>query len=357
MSTMAPSYFARVAPVSMIFALGASLSCAVVSCSGGGFDPPSKVASVRVLASRVDKPYAAPGDTVNLEVLAFDGRKVQPEPMRISWVPTACINPRNDAYYGCFAALGGGGRNGDAGAGDAGGGGMKGGSLPTGVDLTPFLPSGPKLSITLPVDIIDTHPHVEGAADPYGLAVAFNIACAGHVELLPIDPNNINPQSPPIGCFDKDHNRLGADDYVIGFTRVFAYATRTNANPVIDHVTFAGATVDPNAGVTVGLCASGAACPENSIDVVVPSSSQEPNPGDVDQNGVIQGEQIWVDYFTTDGSFGSDARLLYDAKSGAVPGTENKYSAPDKAAEGSLWVVVHDNRDGTSWLQIPLHVQ
>ena len=54
-----------------------------------------------------------------------------------------------------------------------------------GVDLTPFLPHGPTYEVTLPADIITSHPKVEGAAAPYGLVIVFNIACAGHIEIEP----------------------------------------------------------------------------------------------------------------------------------------------------------------------------
>ena len=338
--------------------LGALATCATCSTSscGGGFDAPSKIESVRILASRADKPYAAPGDTVNVEVLAYDARPTKPEPMRISWLPTPCINPKNDAYYGCFAALAGLGapQDGGAGAGPRSGGGL----LAPGVDLTPFLPSGPTFSFTMPADIIAKHVPAPGAPAPYGLAIVFNIACAGHLEFVAIQSDN--PQTPPIGCFDQNHNPLGSDDYVLGFTRVYSYATLTNANPVIDHVEFLNAPADPSAGLTVTRCAqdsSGTDCPANEIDVIVPPSSQELNPGDTDANGVMRHEQIWVDYFATEGQFGSDARLLYDAASGQVSGTANKYFAPNDPATGTLWVVAHDNRGGTNWEALPLHVQ
>ena len=36
-----------------------------------------------MLAIQADKPYAAPGETVNLDILAYDGRSSQPSPMRV----------------------------------------------------------------------------------------------------------------------------------------------------------------------------------------------------------------------------------------------------------------------------------
>jgi hypothetical protein len=86
---------------------------AALSCAPSGFQDEAFINSVRILASAADKPYAKPGDTVNLSVLAFDGRPIKPEPMKIFWLPFVCKDPLNDAYYGCFgqiaSGMGGGG--------------------------------------------------------------------------------------------------------------------------------------------------------------------------------------------------------------------------------------------------------
>jgi hypothetical protein len=211
----------------------------------------------------------------------------------------------------------------------------------------------------VPADIIDKHPPVPGAADPYGLVVLFNIACAGHVEVVDIDPA-AGPQSVPIGCFDENHVKLGPSEYVIGFTRIYAYANRTNANPVIQDVLSNGASIkagdldDPTTGLHLAPCTD--QCASVSLDVVVPQSSQETNPGDTDPNGTQAKEEIWVDYFATDGNLGAEARLLYDTRHGHIPGTDIGYTPPTTPKDGFLFIVVHDNRDGVDWRQIPLHV-
>ena len=51
---------------------------AFVACGGQGFDPQSKVDSVRMFAVRADKPYAKPGETVTMTVLR-DGQRDQVE--------------------------------------------------------------------------------------------------------------------------------------------------------------------------------------------------------------------------------------------------------------------------------------
>src|SRR5262245_28999083 len=107
---------------------GAALLAAVVASCAADFDPQNKITSVRILASRADKPYAHPGDSVALEVLAVDGRADRRRPMQIFWFPFVCINPKSDLYYACFAgapvASVDGGTLGDGGAGPEAGDGI-----------------------------------------------------------------------------------------------------------------------------------------------------------------------------------------------------------------------------------------
>ncbi len=152
---------------------------------------------------------------------------------------------------------------------------------------------------------------VPGAPAPYGLIIVFNIACAGQVWTKAIDPT-AGPQQVPIGCFDDQGNALGPDQYVIGFTRVYVYETKTNANPVIDGFFFnggekpvgdAGGGIPSPISVQMPAC-SGDNCNGVPIDMDVPQSSWAPNP-----------KMIWVDYYAT-GNLGASARLLYDQVAG-----------------------------------------
>ncbi len=313
------------------------------SCAPSGFTSPSLVNSVRILASSADKPYAKPGDTVTLTVLAYDGRASQPEPMTIYWLPVLCKNPPNDAYYACFPQFGG------ALAG--------GGSLPTGAQYR----------FTMPEDAVTSHKTSAGAPVPYGLVILFNVACAGHLRLLPIDPGNINPQTLPIGCFNAQGQELGPDDYVFGITRVYAFDTLTNANPVIDHVDVNGQTLavaaDPVGQLTTqpfSTSACAGRCQPIAIGPVVPASSQEVNPQQKDANGNPVKEEIWADFYSTFGSFGDDARLLYDSSLGSVGGpstTDVKFTPPSTSGSGLLWAIVRDDRGGASWVTVPVRVQ
>ena len=338
---------------------------AAFACGGDGFDPQSKVTSVRIFGTRVDKPYARPGETVTLEVLTTDARAAKPRPMRNFWIPTVCLNPREDLYFACFAAAanvqidGGaaatlrapfadaGTPAADAVAGPAGGGFA---SIPAGIDLSPFLPQGSTFSFQMPADAVVAR---EGIA-PYGLAIVFNIACAGQVRIAAITTQN--PQQSPIQCTDEDGVPLSSDDYVIGISRVYAYADRVNTNPVVERVTLNGVDVDLAKGITVERCTTPKLgdCPPFEIDVKVPEASWELNPGGA---AASPREQIWVTYYSDLGKFKDDARLLYDTKVGRVTESDIEYRAPKETGNGTVWAVVHDNRAGAAFVQFPILVK
>ena len=354
----------RVARLVLLLAL--AVVAALVACGGEGFDPASKVDSVRLFVVRADRPYAKPGETVTLEALLTDARKDKPRPAKLYWIPILCLNPKDDLYYLCFAPPGDAGNQ--AGAtriiplgplaaatadGGAGAGGNPFASIPTGVDLAPFLPQGPTFSFRMPEDAVQPRQ----GTDPYGLAVVFNVLCAGRIEFAPRDPEG-GPQQVPVLCTDENGVKLPPSDYVIGISRVYAWSERVNTNPLIEKITFEGNDVDPAKGVTFERCTTAKErdCKENKLDVRVPDSSWEANPADVTREGELR-EQIWVDYYSDIGKFDDEARLLFDTRVGRVSESEVKFRAPRDVADGTLWAVVHDNRGGAAWIVVPLHVR
>jgi hypothetical protein len=327
---------------------------AMASCGPSDFSPETLINTVRVMGSKATEPYAAPGDNVDLEVLAYDGRPEKAEPMKIYWLPFNCENPLNDAYYGCFTNI----FSGSAIAGDGGTGGDTDGGIPNlgallkpGVDLSAFLPTGPKYSLTVPTDAITSHPVVQGVSAPYGLVIVFNMACAGHVQLLARDSQN--PQQVPVGCFDDTGNQLTPDDYVFGYTRVYAYAADggvTNTNPVLTDVRVGGNVIDTQRGVTI---AKGTTV---DVDTDVPLSDWELTPDKQDNGGPLH-ETIYAEYFVSIGKIDDQVRILYDSIQGAVSPTNTKFEAPTDQEDGFIWIIIHDNRDGATWVQVPVHVQ
>jgi hypothetical protein len=336
-------------------------TCAAFSCSPADFESQTVVDTIRVFASRASEPRARPGDTVKVEMLAYDGRPTKPEPMTLSWLPIACVNPAGDAYYACFqpdagngADAGASGMLADAGAGavsDAGNGAAGLGSL-AGADLSSILVPGSSFSYTIPQNIIIPR---NGVSPSYGLVILFNFACGGHIELVAANLNTGNPQLIPFGCFDKNHNQLGADDFVFGFTRIYAYdQDPVEVNPSITTVDLSGGSlaVDTDSGTSapfaVPLCTS-SNCPHHPIGPVVPPS-------------LPSGTQVWADFFSTLGTFTSEARLLYDpmATLNIPSGTNDNYIAPSNLSgaqpQNFIWIVVHDDQGGANWVTVPLQV-
>jgi hypothetical protein len=307
-------------------ALPVFAAVALVAGCGNNFDPASRIASVRILAARADRPYARPGDSVQVDLLAVDGRADRSRPMALFWIPAPCINPPDDAYYACypsFEAL-----------------------FARGVDLTSALAAGPAFSFPIPADALEA-----GAA--FGSAVVFAMACAGHVQY--VGQRGPSPLGVPFACFDDGGAELGPDTFVFAYARIFVSAALTNANPVIDALTFDGQRVQPGAGITLDNCPA-APCPGTPIDVVVPADSQEIDPTNVAVDGTVAREGIWVDYYLTGGKVKYDVRVLYDAAAGRVPSAVD-LEAPAAPGEHELWAVVHDNRGGVAWLEVPIHVR
>ncbi len=330
-------------------ALAALLAASSASCLSVDFDPPSVVNGVRILASRANKPFAKPGDTVEIEVLAHDGRADRTRPMQIYWIPTACFNPPRDLYYLCFAQFAG--RQTAA----QGAGAEPALPLQPGLDLTALLPKGPKFSITLPKDVVSSHPPSPGALSPYGLGIVFNIACAGRVKLEELSDN---PQSVPLGCYDDAGKKLGADDFVIGFSRVYAYDDKTNANPVIDGLTFDGKPLGPE-GIVVDRCTKEKfkECETKKLGALVPDASWEPNDLSKGSDGQAVREQLWATFHSTIGRFDNELRLLFDPQAGRVGESENELRIPKEPGAGLVWVIVRDNRGGAAWREIPITVK
>ncbi|MDI1446016.1 hypothetical protein [Polyangium sp. 6x1] len=318
--------------------LGAVWMLGATGCNFPSFDPENQVTSVRILATRTDKPYATPGDTVNLDVLAFDGRAEKAHPMRVFWIPTVCTDPPEGAPYECYPAFAG--------------------AFPRGEDLTPRLKEGMSFSFDVPEDVLGMPgPPGPGSAPFYKTLVVFHMACTGHVEY--VGARGRGPQAVPFGCFDAERKELGPEAFMFAFSRVFVFPVLLpNSNPAIDHLTFDGKTVDPSEGITMAPCAMPEIdqCPAKPLDISVPEGSHEPDPSYRTEDGEMGKERILVDYYVTGGQV-SSTRLLYDPESGKVGSTAGDLRAPLAAGEETLFAIVRDNRGGITWLEIPFHVR
>jgi len=176
----------------------------------------------------------------------------------------------------------------------------------------------------------------------------------------------------PFDCLSDEDQVRGPDDYVAGYTQEVIYAgSSTNKNPVIDGVKFNGQTVDPSAYCLDGDCVpetaiatcdtptvphvpacSGENCTEYEWDPLLDAAKN--NEADLFQpaSGTTHGEQMWVDFYIDRGSLTSRITNLRDATLGWFDNHSTKWTAPQEKGLVNLWVVVHDNRAGTSWLRM-----
>lgn len=314
---------------------------ALVAACGEDFAPKNEVQQIRLLAAKADIPYAHVGETVNLEALAYDGRRTaERKPMRVFWFPAPCINPPGDQYYFCYAGIA---------------------QLPERQDLTPLLVESTKTSIAIPPTALDGVELRPGQTERFVTAYNFVVACAGHVERIPLK-GGLGLNQIPVACFDDETGQeLDSGSFVLGFTRVFVFDTRRNTVPVLDGVTFEGQPVDPAVGVKTGKCVEDdktGDCKTVKFNVNFPDSNAETDPDNVDSNGNVLKETIYVDWFATNGRFKTDRKVVFDGNLGRPPKTDAEYEPPRVPLTGGrVWAILHDNRGGTVWQEFPLEIQ
>jgi hypothetical protein len=190
-----------------------SLACALLAFAVAGcapsFESGSKLKSLRVLAVKKDKPYARPGETVHLNMLLDDPRTFLPDGgvsqkrFSIGWL-SGCENPSANSFSDCIDKL----KSGDV-----------TGTLGAAINTLDF-------PVTLSDHIIKDAPKsATPGQPPGGTALVFFAVCAG----------TLHPMSGNLGfgCVSPEGKTLGADDFVIGYTQIFAYEGLRNANPIV----------------------------------------------------------------------------------------------------------------------------
>jgi hypothetical protein len=321
------------APLAFLVAFGSVVSC------GSDFAPKNAVTGVRILAARAELPYAAPGESVKVRGLAHDGRTAPAAPMRTFFFPAPCVDPVGFGYYGCYRVLES--------------------LFPVGVDLTPSLVEGSEISISIPPDALASSFARPGQQERFATAYVFMVACAGHVERVP-RRSGLGENALPLGCFDAGGRQLGPEDFVLGYTRIFVFETRRNAIPALDGVVLQGQPVDLAKGIVTGRCVKDEndECKAVKLDVLFNDAAAEVDPDNIDENGKVGRETLYVDWFTTAGKFRTDRKILFDGNRGRTPKTEIDFLPPEgPITGGKIWAILHDNRGGTTWAEVPLEVQ
>lgn len=307
-------------PALLVSLLGAS------ACGGDDFDPPNQVKGVRVLAVKKSAAYAAPGETVKLDILYWDG-KSKPEEQRdveVTWF-SGCTNPAGDLYYGCYPQL------------------AELFSGPPSADKLQLVGMGKSFEVTIPSDIVSSRPAPRDGSTPYGLSYVFFTACPG--KLGPPKPGNEAASGLPIGCYDENDDPLGPDDFVAGYTSIYAYDELRNQNPVMT-----GLELDGHEGeIRVPRC-EGSKCRSYTLKALIDPKSAELDPlADPAPDGTPITEQIWVNYYVTAGTLSHPAGLVNDAIRGWNERNETGWEPPKEPGTVVIWAVVRDNRGGVDW--------
>lgn len=294
-------------------ALGALLGCQ------DAMDPGSRVTSLRVMAQRMDAPYAAPGETVHVESLARD-----PEGRSVNWAWAICENPISTDVEGCIAKISADGPS----------------QLMIGAGLE-------SVDVTVPTDALSSLPL---PARPSATVGVLSGACPGTIEFAAGNTGF------PFKCSDVESGReLALNEFVVGLKRIAVRTADRNQNPTIARITLDGAewaeddipNVTPcrATGNDFEECNSGYA---HKIRVEVTPESFETGRSEF---GEEFSEQLVVQYFATEGIFESDART--------AESPENKWAARAQSAgrDVSLWFVARDNRGGVTWASRRVHVE
>jgi hypothetical protein len=331
------------------------------SCNAASFEPGNKVTGLRVLAVKKEPSYAAPGDTVKVTLLYWDGKVPVQGERNIDVQFLSCCNPLGDLYYNCFlqptscdgvvGALDGGAAPGDAGS-DSDGGAAASPSASYAV------------SITEEAGAIVTRPGAQNNPS-YGLVYFLFTACAGFLgQRTAATMNDL-----PVGCFEdvQRTKELGPDDFVPGYSALYVYprqidggVTRQNANPKISDLLLSSNCTGADCSLLNGAEHRVPVCPtadcEVDLQVVVDPAEAEIDPSATGPNGEVLTEQMWVDFYSTRGDFTSPVRLLNDAVAGWNFDNATKFKVPAEPGPVHLWAVVHDSRGGVEWTEAEIIV-
>jgi hypothetical protein len=300
---------------SLLRALSLGLAALPASaCAPDDFDPGSRVTSLRVLAVHADLPYAAPGETVNLDTLSFD-----PLGRPLSWAWAACVTPPSSDVYPCFQKI----------------------ALDAAAGIPPLIgedATGDSVSFTVPPDLLDNLPEV---ARPAALIGVVGITCPGSISLDP------EARPLPVHCNEAGSGReLPLEEYVVGIKRIFVRQTDKNQNPVIERVSFDGEDWAEDDVKEVDACSKDGNVYDDCKNVrhkiaayITPDSFES----GTDEYGRTFDESLIVQHYSTEGIFEDEVRI------GAEP--ESHWAARLSAAgtEVTLWFVARDDRGGVTW--------
>jgi hypothetical protein len=296
------------------------LAALAVTACGETFDPASRISDLRLIAVQADKPYAAPGERVELTTLSHE-----PFGRPITWGWATCVKPDETTVAACLAKI----------VEDA----RATGQLP--------LTMGPGLSsfaTTVPADVLDGVPQ---AAAGNVLVGVLTVACPGALSVR--DPRTLARGELPFRCLDASTaEELTFDRYAVAVKRIYVRRVDRNLNPPPPAVTWDGLPWAEGDVKEVAACKNS---PTRAIDdcdggerhdlsAVVPSEAAESGMSEL---GAPFAEDVVIQYYASDGLFESDGRTREE------PRTKWAARASSIGKEQTLWFVVRENRGGVSW--------
>jgi hypothetical protein len=354
-------------------ALPCVFACALASLQacGASFDTIGQLEGVRVMGVSKSSPTPKPGESVELQMLLHDTGPAEADAEReatqVLWL-SGCVNPPADLFQGCFAqfgqVLGGLGLDPEAPLGDPEDNQMLLGEL---AEAGIGLGFGEKFTLDIPEDLITRRPPPSPGVSPYGLSYVFFAACAG--TLLP----DATPGAFPIACEDERGERVGARDFVAGYTSLYSYTDTTNTNPSLLGFAVNGKKLTGDSlcigeecetlawdaprkcdgsEPVVAACADEREpldCPTMKFEVLVDPKSVDDDPILTRDIGEESTEQMWVNFHADRGQFQGDVSLVNDSSTGFRDKVEGEFVSPEAKGKTHVWAVVRDNRGGTTW--------
>jgi hypothetical protein len=306
---------ARVA-VSALIGLSAF---APLAC-GEEFAPASRVDDFRLMAVGADKPYAAPGERVELTTLSHE-----PFGRPITWAWATCVKPLDTTATACVAKI-----------------------IET-AQVTGQLPltMGQGMSTfgtTIPANVFDGVP---AAAAANVLVGVLTVACPGALSVR--DPAALAEGELPFRCVDANTSQeLSYDRYVVSVKRIYVRHTDKNQNPATPFVTWDGqpwaegdvkevAACKNDPKVAIDDCVGGE---KHELSVAIPPETAESGTSEL---GVPFREDVVVQYYGENGLF------QWEGRTRETPETKWAARASSAGKEQTLWFVVRENRGGVSW--------
>ncbi|MEM9694735.1 MAG: hypothetical protein AAGA56_19455 [Myxococcota bacterium] len=368
------------------------------SCTPG-FDPVSKINTLRVLSVTIDEPYIV----MDLEGSPDDEREVTfrmtvvdtglndsggSRPLQILWLG-GCHNPLGDQFALCFDEIAAGLEGFNAETFNESGAGLgEATELSSGVvvqadlassEISRGVPDAIEFTTVLPEDLIRSRER-PSSGPYYGISYVFFAACAGTLAPAPLEtPGGGQSFDFPLDCLDAEGNSLGSDSFLIGYTQVYAFEDRRdNENPPIDGIAFRFGDEGDFFGIAEGMtdiptlpacpvdedARREAGCGANATEDCQTVQFQaligdvaEFDAAETDLDGNALRETVWVTYFADGGELEPSLSLVSDAVQGYQSEFETEWIPPDVPGVYSIWAVVRDQRGGSNVVQRFVNVE